>query len=320
MERGESDLRNAILNIGTNTVLLLIVEAGADGALCILRDDHAIARLGEGVDRTHIISEAAYSRFSEVMRKHAAVIHSLNVERITAVGTSALRDAKNREEIIQTARTEFGIEIEMLSGEEEARWGYTGALFGMTLASRSADGICVIDIGGGSTEISFGNGKDFSHGVSLDIGAVRLQERYFTRFPTSQEAEHEARRLIRSELKNAKVSEKGVEQVIAVAGTPTTLAAMDQQLEHFNPASVQDYRLSLEATGALLDMLLRTPTSRILELYPVVNKSRADILPAGTMILLEAMKVLGVNDVRVSAHGLRYGIAMRELRRSALPA
>ncbi len=304
-------MRTAILDIGTNTVLLLVVETVGE-QLRILRDDHAIARLGEGVDRTKVISEEAYSRFREVIRKHRATIRALRVEQVVAVGTSALRDAKNRDEIVHRAKTDVGLDIEILTGEDEARWGYAGALFGMEDVLDAA----VIDIGGGSTEISFGDGKQFQRGVSLDIGAVRITERFFTTIPVPSETIEAARAAIRAELQRLEVQELPRElrgPFIAVAGTPTTLAAIHQGLDQFDPVKVQDYTLVREAVDQMLDMLLRTETARVLEHYPVVNKARADILPAGTLILQEAMEYLAAEEVRVSAHGLRYGIAMREL-------
>jgi exopolyphosphatase / guanosine-5'-triphosphate,3'-diphosphate pyrophosphatase len=302
-------MRFAVLDIGTNTVLLLIAEAEGQN-LRVLRDDHAIARLGEGVDRTGQISEEAYQRFLSILREHEKSIRPLNVKRIIAVGTSALRDATNREEILLRTKEESGIEIEILSGEEEARWSYTGALFGMT----NVENATVIDIGGGSTEISFGDGHEFKNGVSLDIGAVRLTERCFATSPITPEAAEEARAMIRAALNHPAVPSmvRSGSVLVAVAGTPTTLAAMHQGLEQFDATKVQDYVLRREAVDQMLDMLLKTDTATVLEHFPAVNKARADILPAGTLILREAMEYLGAEAIRVSAHGLRYGIALRE--------
>ncbi|MFI5202697.1 MAG: Ppx/GppA family phosphatase, partial [Candidatus Kapaibacterium sp.] len=278
----------------------------------VLRDDHAIARLGEGVDRTKTISEDAYQRFLSILRKHKESIQSLSVERIIAVGTSALRDAKNRDDIIKRTNEETGIEIEILTGEEEARWSYKGALFGMN----DVENATVIDIGGGSTEISFGDGGEYVHGVSLDIGAVRITERCFKTSPITSEAAEEARGIIRTALNHppapALKRRGSVGTLVAVAGTPTTLAAMHQGLEKFDAAKVQNYLLRRETIDQMLDMLLKTDTATVLAHFPAVNKARADILPAGTLILREAMEFLDAAEIRASAHGLRYGIALRE--------
>jgi exopolyphosphatase / guanosine-5'-triphosphate,3'-diphosphate pyrophosphatase len=302
-------MRIAILDIGTNTILLLIAEVEGQ-TLHILKDDHAIARLGEGVDKTGKISEESYLRFLTILQKHKKSTQSIGVQRITAVGTSALRDAKNREEILRRTKADTGIEIEILSGEEEARWSYTGALFEMTDVQNAT----VIDIGGGSTEISFGDGKEFTHGVSFDIGAVRITERCFKTSPVTPEAVEEARNVIHAALNHspAPALVKAENLLVAVAGTPTTLAAMHQGLERFDATKVQNYILRREAIDQMLDMLLKTDTATLIEHFPAVNKARADILPAGTLILREAMEFLGAEAIRVSTHGLRYGIALRE--------
>ncbi len=304
-------MRIAALDIGTNTVLLLIVERRGQ-TIRVLRDDHAIARLGEGVDKTRHISEAAYARFRSVLEQHVATIRDSKVDRIAAVGTSALRDAENRDDIIRRTKADTGIEIELLSGNDEARWSYVGALFGM----ENVQNATVIDIGGGSTELSFGDGRTFAEGRSLDIGAVRLTERFFHASPIALEEAEAAREFVRQELTHApsvkKWSGSPSGPLIAVAGTPTTLAAMHQHLALFDAAKVQGYVLQKLAVQELLDRLLKTDTRTVLQNFPAVNKARADILPAGTLILREAMEFLGATEVRVSAHGLRYGIALRE--------
>ncbi|HZK76728.1 MAG TPA: Ppx/GppA phosphatase family protein [Candidatus Kapabacteria bacterium] len=307
-------MRIAVLDIGTNTVLLLIAEEEGKN-LRVLKDDHTIARLGEGVDKTGQISEEAYQRFLEVLRQHLKSTQSMNVHRVIAVGTSALRDATNREAILRRTKADTGIEIEILSGEDEARWSYVGALFGMN----DVENATVLDIGGGSTEISFGDGREFTHGVSLNIGAVRLTERCFRTSPITSEAIEEARKIIRAALDHppapsysASLHRRG-SMLVAVAGTPTTLAAMHQGLERFDAMKVQDYILQREALDPMLDMLLKTDTATLLEHFPAVNKARADILPAGTLILREAMEFLGAESICVSTRGLRYGIALREV-------
>ena len=181
-------MRVAALDIGTNTVLLLIADV--DGAkFHVVRDDHAIARLGEGVDRTHRISEAAYERFISILREHQKTIAHYQCDRVIAAATSAMRDAENRDEIIERTKHDTGIKIEILSGNEEARLTYRGAvaqtspqrMIGHALPSpwKGEGVVVVVDIGGGSTEISLGNGSEFESGVSLDIGAVRITERFF---------------------------------------------------------------------------------------------------------------------------------------------
>jgi exopolyphosphatase/guanosine-5'-triphosphate,3'-diphosphate pyrophosphatase len=301
----------ATLDIGTNTVLLLIAEIEKD-SLKVIRDDHAIARLGEGVDRTKHISEDAFQRFLGVLKNHLTTTRELGVEKIVAVGTSALRDAENRAEIVQRTKHKTGIDIEILSGGDEARWTYRGALGGMTLQGN----VGVLDIGGGSTEISWGENGAFQKGISLDIGAVRITERCFATSPITREAADDARHTIRTAFGG--LDRSAIDTLVAVAGTPTTLAAMDLELTQFDADRVHNHLLRKTAVEQLLNILLQVDTKTLLEHYPGVNKARADILPAGTLILREAMELLHVDAVRVSTHGLRYGIALREAER--LPA
>ncbi len=297
------NMRVAALDIGTNTVLLLIAEV--DGAkFHVICDIHAIARLGEGVDRTHQISEAAYERFISILREHQKTIAQYNCDRIIAVATSAMRDAENRDEIIERTKCDTGIEIEILSGDDEARLTYRGAVAGMKLDGKTG----VVDIGGGSTEISVGKGNRFERGASIDIGALRLTERYFASSPVAAVAKDAARKLIRESLRNIGIGIRSSTQLIAVAGTPTTLAAMYRGLKAFDAPKVHGHVLHRKEIEELLDILFSVSTTELLERFQSVNKARADILPAGTLILAEVMDYLGAEHTTVSTQGLRYGI------------
>jgi exopolyphosphatase/guanosine-5'-triphosphate,3'-diphosphate pyrophosphatase len=296
-------MRVAAIDIGTNTVLLLIADVEQD-SFQVLRDDHAIARLGEGVDRTHHISEAAYQRLIPILRRHLSMVEALHCDRIDAIATSAMRDAENREEMIARIRRETGIEIELLRGEEEAHWTYRGAVQGMATQNEA---LAVIDIGGGSTELSIGRGEMFEHGVSVEIGAVRMTERFLT----AGKSIEETRLFIRQMLEQVAIPTSGNRRVIAVAGTPTTLAAAEQELPAFDAVKVQGFTLSRNDIERWIEIMSQHSREELLRRYPAINKARADILTAGTLILAEAMEYLGAPDVTVSTQGLRYGIALR---------
>ncbi len=305
-------MRVAALDIGTNTVLLLIADVDGKN-FRVIRDDHAIARLGEGVDRTHRISDAAYARFIAILREHQRTIVEFKCDKIIAAATSAMRDAENRDEIVERTKHDTGIEIEILSGDDEARLTYRGAVVGMIIPPPiEGGGFCVVDIGGGSTEISVGNGDTFERGISLDIGAVRLSERYFTMTPIPLEAKETAKRTISDALDHPPapsfLRRGGNHTLIAVAGTPTTLAAMHQGLIAFDAAKVHGYILHRAAIEQMLDTLFTVSTSELLARYPAINKARADILPAGTLILAEVMDRLEATQITVSTQGLRYGM------------
>ena len=312
-------MRVAALDIGTNTVLLLIVESQGPPDFRILLDRHAIARIGEGVDHTGIISDAAFERLRTVLRGHKEEIDKLNVDATIAYATSAMRDASNSQKIITSIRSEFGIVIEIISGSTEAELTYRGALAGLSLPE-AAQNIGVIDIGGGSTEISLGSKGIFNNGVSIEVGAVRMTERFFNKIPPTRERLNEAVHSIQSLIQEQVQSGSRIDILIAVAGTPTTLAAMDLNLQQFDRDQIQDYELKMEAVERLVLEIESLSTDELVKKYPAVNRGRADILLAGSLILQEAMKALRMQSVIVSTRGLRYGIAIQELERGfALP-
>ncbi|MBS1904727.1 MAG: Ppx/GppA family phosphatase [Bacteroidetes bacterium] len=300
-------MRVAVIDIGTNTVLMTIADA-ASGA--ILRDEHAIARLGEGVDKTRRISDEAYKRFAEIMRRYRGIIDELAVERVVPFATSAMRDATNRDEVITRTARELGYNIELLSGAEEARWSFVGSLYGI---DKLEGVVATIDIGGGSTEVSVGHGQTFDRGTSIDIGAVRIKERFF--HPMNDSNADAARAFIREQLLAATSSIESPSDLIAVAGTPTSLAAMKHKLASFDASIVDGTVLTHEEVVTLTHEILHISSEELTRRYPAVLASRADILPAGALILEEAMKALNVSSVRVSTKGLRYGVLVRELDR-----
>lgn len=289
-------LRLAALDIGTNTCLMLIGELDGSGQFNIIRDEHAIVRLGENVDKKRKITDEAYGRLSSTLTKYRSIIDELKVTDIAACGTSALRDALNRDEILARVKNDFDINISIIEGNREAELTYLGATFDLS----AVEGItAVIDIGGGSTEIAFGENTEYKFGRSIDIGAVRLTEQ-------GLDNTHIIQSLLQTTFADIEIPVR----VIAVAGTPTTLAAMKIGLMEFDREKVNHCKLTSEEVKAYLDILTTQPTSTILEIYPVIPSGRVDILPAGAAILYEAMKFLKVETVSVSTGGLRYGIAL----------
>ncbi len=298
-------MRVAALDIGTNTALMLIAERGENSSLIIIRDEHSIARLGEGVDKTHRISDAAYSRLHDILTRYKVIIDESNIDRVVAVGTSAMRDATNRNDIISRVKNEFGIAVDVISGIEEAHLTYRGATFEIPSDSSLT---AVIDIGGGSTEIAFGDGKSYQSGKSIDIGAVRLTEQ-----DTKKSNLEEKRSQIHELLSNAFPTFTTPHHLVAVAGTPTALSAMNLGLATFDANIVNGSTLTDPDLDSLLPILYTLTPDELTTRYPAIAKGRADILPAGALILSEAMKFLGVDHVRVSTRGLRYGVALNAL-------
>ncbi len=305
-------MKQAVIDIGTNTCLLLIADSVRVGEIQILHDVHNITRLGAGVDKTKHIQRESYERLKTILKEYKKILIENSVGPVAIIGTSALRDASNRDVIISKVKEECVFEIELLSGTDESLFSYRGAMCG--LQSHELQGIvAALDIGGGSTELSIGENGKYLHGKSINIGAVRIKERFLSKI--NEESVESARECIRSEFKKAFDSTIQNHRLIAVAGTPTALAAMKLQLQIFDARKVNGTVLTIEEIDGLVKELFILSDRQLIHKYPAVHPSRADILPSGALILQEILKYLNLKKVRVSSYGLRYGIMIREFER-----
>ncbi len=304
-------MRIASIDIGTNTILLLIAELRPDGSLNILHDEQVIARLGKGVDSERMINQETFVRVAGFLKEYKRTCDRLGAERICAVGTSAVRDAKNREDFITAMEEQTGIRIEVLSGDDEARWTYRG---GISEFTGKAAMYSVVDIGGGSTEIIVGDANGIISKVSIDIGSVRLTERILKDSPPETAALIEAHDFIASQIPPDAVRQIPQTFAVGVAGTLTTLAALHQRLPEYDRTKVSGYALTSHDIGAMFGSLKDKSVSQIAA-YPQISSGRADIILAGIMILMGYMERSGLQRITVSDRGLRYGILYRELER-----
>lgn len=289
-------MRAAAIDIGTNTLLLTIGERQPDGTTRIIRDEHSIARLGAGVDAAGSINRAAIERAKEILRTYVAICTESGVTRIAAVGTSALRDAANSAEVCAELGAVAGTEIRVIDGETEAALSFRGTVEGNAPA-------LVLDIGGGSTEFIAGRNGVIEYRTSSNIGAVRLTERFFTATPPERRVVAAVCEVI------AQATPRTLPHypLTAVAGTPTTLATLALSLTAFSAEKVHGFRLTAEKIHELTAHLLALRADEVAAL-PGVNPLRADILPAGALILQTIMQTLGISSCTVSVKGLRYGV------------
>ena len=304
--------RVSCIDIGTNTALLLIADLVPEsGTILPLFHKQTILRLGKNVDAEKIIDPAARQRLINCMLDYSHLSREHKSKTIIAAGTSALRDAKNRSEIIGEVEAETAIPLQCLSGKEEAELTFFGAVAGM---SDLPEFFTVIDIGGGSTEISMGSLSGVTESVSLDIGSVRLSERFFTTLPPSPQ-EFEAAKTHINQLLTASILPffESRTSVYGVAGTLTTLAQLSQGLREFNALKVHNFPLRYPEVHDLLEKLMRCTHEEIIALG--VPDGRADVITMGTLILHQFMRLLGSAEIRVSIQGLRFGLAQRELLR-----
>jgi exopolyphosphatase/guanosine-5'-triphosphate,3'-diphosphate pyrophosphatase len=284
----------AVIDIGTNTTRLLVAERDADGALVELERRTIITRLGQGVDASGRLADEAMDRVAEAIASYREVIDRVGAEKIVAVATSAMRDAVNGPDFRDYLEERFGVDARTISGDEEARLTFLGAT-----AGRNDDrDTVVIDIGGGSTEYVVGRpGADPGFHTSTQMGSVRHTERFLHSDPPEQDELQALAEDVR-----ATVPELKAEHAIAVAGTATSLAAIDGAEE------IHGYRLNLGACERITAMLAGMPLEDrkgVKGLHP----DRAPTIVAGAVILTESVRTLGLDEVEISDRDILHGAA-----------
>jgi exopolyphosphatase/guanosine-5'-triphosphate,3'-diphosphate pyrophosphatase len=307
-------MRIASIDIGTNTMLLLIADIRQDGSLHVIREEQRIPRLGKDVDGGKQIHLAAFERVEQVLAEYNSIIASSNVDYVTACGTSAVRDAANRDEFIDRMYKATGIKIEVLSGADEALWTFKGALSGTNILPEKS---AVLDIGGGSTEISIGVLPLAAEKAvrverhSFQLGSVRLTERFFKQQPPTANQLIEAKKDIADHLVSFRHWDISKRTLIGVAGTVTTLVCLELGLMEFDREKVSGYKLPIAVVNEWLEKLSKMTPDYIRTLSNV-TEGRADILLAGTLLLSEFMSFFKFNETTVTDRGVRYGLVMRE--------
>jgi exopolyphosphatase / guanosine-5'-triphosphate,3'-diphosphate pyrophosphatase len=297
----------AAIDLGTNTALLVVGRRGENSSIEILQDAHAIVRLGEGVDRRGMLTPAAIERAIVQIEKYVAQARALGAQHIAAWGTSALRDASNRQVLIEGVKRACAIDLGVLSGADEAKLTFRGAAFAMDLPASYG----VIDIGGGSTEVAFGTSKGLEAFSSLDIGAVRLSERFFPHLPPSPAQLHAAQTTIESALEML-FAYPGRTPLVGVAGTATTLGALAAGLDRFDDSALNGYFLTTARTSALTDHLLSLSLAAICS-QSAIGPARADIIGAGSLILKTFLQKYQCPGLYISTRGIRYGLLEKML-------
>ena len=299
-------MRLAGVDIGTLTCRLLIADLAPDGQLRTVRSDRRILRLGEGVDRTKRLTVAAMDRVVQCLKEWRAYIDAASVDAVAVVATSAVRDAENRDEFLDRVSREAGFEVELISGDEEARRTMLGIRSGLP---DGVTDVLALDIGGGSTEFILERPGQKPVVRSIDIGVVRLCERLLRHDPPTEEEIRQAREWIAKET-NTAITGMGDYQTatfVGTAGTITSLAAMAQKLPTYEPARIHNYRLQLHTIQALEQTLLSRKKAARAGL-PGLEKGREEVIAAGAVIIRTVMETLGLAAVLVSDLGLREGV------------
>ncbi len=303
--------RLGAIDIGTNSVLLVIAAASSLGLTPVL-ERASITRLGEGVDRTRQLSPAASSRTLACLREYAKDLRAHGVTRLAVVGTSALRDALGGDDFLAEAERILSVRPRVIAGVEEAQLTFRGALSGLAVTGS----LLVFDVGGGSTELIVGDAGQAqpSARVSLDIGSVRLFERHVRSDPPALPELSALEADIERELQGAstllsQADAPGPGQVslVGVAGTVTTLKALQLSLPTYDAARVHGSRLSLAEVERLCELLASLPLA-LRQQLPGLEPKRADVIVAGALIVRQLMRRARATDIVVSDRGVRFGL------------
>lgn len=290
----------AAIDLGTNTCLLLIASLYQNNLTKIF-EAQEIPRIGKELYKTGNISPESFETISKIFKRYILISKEFEANKILAFGTSAVREAKNNSEFITYIEKETGIKIRIITGEEEARYSFEGAVFDMYTGSNYE----VIDIGGGSTELSFIENKKLCS-ISLNIGAVRLWENFFKE-NFSNENILKAQSFVREALSKSNFSKPENRDLIGVAGTVTTLSAIKNRLYKFSEDKIHKDVLKIEDIENIFQKLIGMSNAERLKLGPFME-GRSDIIIGGTLILIEVMKFYEFQSVIVSTKGLRYGL------------
>ena len=286
-------MRVAAVDLGTNTTRLLVADV-VDGRVAEVHRETRITRLGEGVDSRKRLLPVPIARVRNVLSDYRRTLERLGAERTLAVATSAVRDAENGEAFLGEIEWSYGFATRLVTGDEEAQLTRRGV--------EPQPGTLVLDIGGGSTELIV----DERH-VSLDIGSVRYTERFVHTDPPSRNELDACGRAAREAL--AAHADVDVERAIGVAGTVTTLAALDLGLERYDRDRVHGHRLTRDGAAMQLERLAALPLAERREL-PALDPERAPVIVAGAVILVSVLDTFGLDAIEVSEHDILDGIAL----------
>jgi exopolyphosphatase/guanosine-5'-triphosphate,3'-diphosphate pyrophosphatase len=292
--------------MGTNSTRLLVADVD-DGRVRELDRRSTVTRLGRGVDTSGQLSAEAIEDVCSVVADYIEIYERLGAERVRAIATSAVRDASNGEMFQAELRERFALDTEILDGAEESRLTYIGAYAERLPAEKTM----VVDIGGGSTELVIGDGPEVGFYASLQAGTVRHTERHITHDPPLaaelEELARDVQGLIDGALEGEALAQASFG--IGVAGTPTSLAAIDQALEPYDPDLVHGYRLSLDAIQRMLSQLAAKPLAERVAV-PGLHEGRAPTIVAGVIILIQVMRAFGLTEIEASEHDILWGAAL----------
>ena len=301
-------MRVAVVDIGTNSTRLLVAEVDGDRVEELERRT-TVTRLGQGVDASGELAPEAMDRVHAALREYRRFMDDLGAETNVAVLTSAVRDAGNGAAFTTAVRERHGLDARTIEGDEEARLTFLGATSERPAGDTTPT--VVIDIGGGSTEFVVGSGHDAGFHVSTQAGVVRMTERHLHHDPPAPEELHALREDVRAVITEALPPHvrSSVQTAIAVAGTATSVAAIDMALEPYDPARVHGHTVSVTRAEQILGALAAITEGERREIAGL-HPDRAPTIVAGVAMLLEALEAFGLDAFEASEHDILRGAAL----------
>ena len=299
------------IDIGTNSMRLLIGDY-IDGKVEHRRKFINTTRIGQDVDKDGYISEEAIKRNIEALKQFSNICKEENCEHVYSMGTSALRDSTNGHEFVELAKQEVGIDVEIISGEEESNLGFRGVLEGL----ENDDDILVIDIGGGSTEFIIGDKEGIKFVKSENVGALRMTEKFLKSDPINEDEFKETSVFIENEINDTLnyIKEKRIKKLVGIGGTITSLSAMNQELEIYSMEKIHNSKICKKDIETILQSLKNMTLSDKKHLKGLQPK-RADIITAGVKILDIVMKKLEIENITVSEYDNLEGLMCQKSRK-----
>jgi len=293
----------ASIDIGSNTVLLLIAKVELNtGKITAIQNEYRMPRIGQGTKKSGVISSERLKLLYAVLDEYDKIIRKFNCEKVIVTGTNAFRMAGNTSSIIREIKNVFGYELNVISGKEEAEYAYLGAISELEEFSITT----VIDIGGSSTEIIVGQGSKIISKSSLQLGSVTATEQFLSHSPPRKSEIENLNSQIQKSF--SLIDSKEIpEQVIAIAGTATTLSCMNLEMKEFNETKVNKSLITIQNINRIILELDHLSAAEILDKYGPIMIGREDIIFAGAYILYQFMESFRIENIQVSTRGIRYG-------------
>jgi len=303
-------MRIASIDIGTNTILLLIADVDlSTKSLLTLHEEISMPRIGKDLNRTGFILEEKIDELEKILFEFKRITDKYDCEKCFIIGTHALRQAINRNEIVERIIKNTGMRIEIVPPDLEAEY----AFYGVLTAVNTDDTFAIVDIGGGSSEIIIGKQKKLLEKISIPIGVVTLKDNFISAYPISFEEKQILHTQIEEAIRKLKLKKYAPKSIIGISGTPTTLSAIIKDLKIFDVKQIDGSILPLKKIQLIVEFLGNSSIDKIKNKYGDIITKREDILYVGGRILIEIMNYFELAETIVSTKGIRHGVIYKKL-------